>query len=48
METNKISNGSKSQNDNEMQGTGISINAKDLTETGKIVFSPYKATDEKV
>lgn len=48
METNKISNGSKSQNDNEMQGTGISINAKDLTERGKIVFSPYKTTDEKV
>lgn len=45
METN---NGCKSQNNNEMQGTGISINAKDLTERGKIVFSPYKTTDEKV
>lgn len=45
METN---NGSKSQIDNEMQKTGISINAKDLTERGKLVFSPYKATDEKV
>lgn len=45
METN---NGCKSQIDNEMQKTGISINAKDLTERGKLVFSPYKATDEKV
>lgn len=48
METNKINSGCKSQNNNEMQGTGISINAKDLTETGKLVFSPYKTTDAKV
>lgn len=48
METNKIDNGCKSQNENEMQRTGFDINAKDLTERGKIVFSPYKATDEKV
>lgn len=48
METNKINNGCKSQNDNEMQSMGFDINAKDLTERGKIVFSPYKTTDEKV
>lgn len=48
METNKIDNGCKSQNDNEMQSTGFDINANDLTERGKLVFSPYKATDEKV
>ncbi|UEA63079.1 hypothetical protein LK429_00365 [Hoylesella buccalis] len=48
METNKISNGCKSQNDNEMQSTGFDINAKDFTERGKLVFSPYKTTDEKV
>ena len=48
METNKISNGCKSQNNNEMQSTGFDINAKDLIERGKLVFSPYKTTDEKV
>lgn len=48
METNKTNNGCKSQNDNEMQSTGFDINAKDLIERGKIVFSPYKTTDEKV
>lgn len=48
METNKTNNGCKSQNNNEMQSTGFDINAKDLTERGKIVFSPYKTTDEKV
>lgn len=48
METNKTNNGCKSQNDNEMQSTDFDINAKDLTERGKLVFSPYKATDEKV
>lgn len=42
-------NGCESQNDNEIQRTGININnAKDLTERGKVVFSPYKTTDEKV
>lgn len=45
METN---NGCKSQNNNEMQKTGISINAKDLTERGKFGYLPYKTTDEKV
>lgn len=48
METNKINNGCKSQNDNEMQGTGISINAKDLTEIGKLYFLPSKPTTAKV
>lgn len=48
METNKINNGCKSQNDNEMQKTGISINAKDLTETGKLFFLPSKSTTAKV
>lgn len=48
METNKINNGCKSQNDNEMQKTGISINAKDLTETGKSFFLPSKSTTVKV
>lgn len=48
METNKTNNGCKNQNNNEMQSTGFDINAKDLIETGKLVFSPYKATDEKV
>lgn len=48
METNKINNGCKSQNDNEMQKTGISINAKDLTETGKLSFSPHKTKATKV
>lgn len=48
METNKIDNGCKSQNDNEMQSTGFDINAKDLTERGKIVFSPYKATKVEI
>ena len=48
METNKINNGCKSQNDNEMQSTGFDINAKDLIKRGKLVFSPYKTTDEKV
>ena len=48
METNKTNNGCKSQNDNEMQSTGFDINAKDLIERGKLVFSPYKTTDEKV
>ena len=48
MKTNKIDNGRKSQNNNEMQSTDFDINAKDLTERGKLVFSPYKATDEKV
>ena len=48
METNKINNGCKSQNNNEMQGTGISINAKDLTETGKLFFLPSKSTTAKV
>lgn len=48
METNKINNGCKSQNNNEMQGTGISINAKDLTKTGKLSFSPHKTKATKV
>lgn len=48
MDANKIDNGCKSQNDNEMQSTGFDINAKDLIERGKLVFSPYKTTDEKV
>lgn len=48
METNKINNGCKSENDDEMQRTGFDINAKDLTERGKLVFSPYKTTDAKV
>lgn len=48
METSKTNNGCKSQNNNEMQNTGFDINAKDLTERGKIVFSPYKTTDDKV
>lgn len=48
METNKINNGCKSQIDNEMQKTGISINAKDLTETGKLFFLPSKSTTAKV
>ena len=41
METNKTNNGCKSQNDNEMQRTGFDINAKDLTERGKLVHFPY-------
>lgn len=48
METNKINNGCKSQNDNEMQRTGFDINAKDLTERGKLVHFPYKTADAKV
>lgn len=48
METNKINNGCKSQNDNEMQSTDFDINAKDLTERGKFGYLPYKTTDEKV
>lgn len=48
METNKTNNGCKSQNNNEMQSKGIDFNAKDLTEIGKLVFSPYKTTDKKV
>lgn len=48
METNKINNGCKSQNNNEMQGTGISINAKDLIKTGKLSFSPHKIKATKV
>lgn len=48
METNKINNGYKSQNDNEMQRSGFDINAKDLTERGKLVHFPYKTADAKV
>lgn len=48
METNKINNGCKSQNDNEMQRTGFDINVKDLTETGKLFFLPSKSTTAKV
>lgn len=48
METSKTNNGCKSQNDNEMQSTGFDINAKDLTETGKLFFLPSKSTTAKV
>ena len=48
METNKIDNGCKSKNDNEMQRTGFDINVKDLTETGKLFFLPSKSTTAKV
>ena len=48
METNKINNGCKSQNDNEMQSTGFDINAKDLTKTGKLSFLPSKSMTTKV
>lgn len=48
METNKINNGCKSQNDNEMQKTGISINAKDFTERGKIAYLPSKETKVEI
>ena len=48
METNKINNGCKSENDDEMQRTGFDINAKDLTERGKVVHFPYKTADAKV
>lgn len=48
METNKINNGCKSQNNNEMQGTGISINAKDLTKTGKFAYLPSKTTKVEI
>lgn len=48
METSKTNNGCKSQNNNEMQNTGFDINAKDLTETGKLSFSPHKIKATKV
>lgn len=48
METNKINNGCKSQDDIEMQRTGFSMNAKDLPERGKLVHFPYKTADAKV
>lgn len=48
METNKIDNGYKSQNDNEMQRTDFSINAKDLTERGKFAYLPSKTTKVEI
>lgn len=48
METNKINNGCKSQNDDEMQRTGFDINAKDLTERGKFAYLPSKETKVEI
>lgn len=48
METNKINNGCKSQNDDEMQRTGFSTNAKDLTERGKFAYLPSKETKVEI
>lgn len=48
MKENTINNGCKSQDDIEMQRTGFSMNANDLTERGKLVHFPYKTADAKV
>ena len=48
METNRISNGCKSQNNNENQRTDIDIKAKDLTERGKLVYLPSKETKVEI
>lgn len=48
METNKINSGCKSQDDNEMQRTGFSMNAKDLPERGKLAYLPSKTTKVEI
>lgn len=48
METNKTNSGCKSENDIEMQRTGFDINAKDLTETGKLFYLPSKETKVEI
>lgn len=48
MKENTINNGCKSQNDNEMQRTGFSMNANDLTERGKFAYLPSKETKVEI